>query len=157
MAPERPKQSTEAELRRAKPFMKAMSAANVFVFRLSGGRWGSKFFKHAAPVGLLTTTGRKSGAKRVAPLIYLSDGSRIVLVASQGGLPKHPIWCLNLEQNPDASFETRENGKRSYRARRANTEEKAALWPRLCALYPDYADYQARTERDIPVMLLEPR
>ena len=96
-------------------------------------------------------------AKRVAPLIYLADGPRIVLVASLGGMPKHPVWYLNLEQNPDASFETRENGNRSYRARRANTEEKAALWPRLCAVYPDYADYQARTERDIPVMVLEPR
>ena len=157
MASERPKQFTEADLRRSKPFIKAMSAANVFVFRLTGGRLGSKFVSHGSPVGLLTTTGRKSGAKRVAPLIYLADGPRVVLVASLGGMPKHPVWYLNLEKNPDASFETRENGNRSYRARRANTEEKAALWPRLCAVYPDYADYQARTERDIPVMVLEPR
>lgn len=154
---ERPAQSSEAELRRAKPIMKAMSAANVLVFRLSGGRWGSKFFKHGSPVGLLTTRGRKSGAKRVAPLIYLQDGPRIVLVASQGGMPKHPIWFLNLEASPDVSFETSAGGVRAYRARRASAEEKAALWPRLCAVYPDYADYQARTERDIPVVVLEPR
>jgi deazaflavin-dependent oxidoreductase (nitroreductase family) len=149
--------STEAELRRAKPFIRAMSAANVLVFRLSGGRIGSKFPKHGSPVGLLTTIGRKSREKRVAPLIYLKDGPRIVLVASQGGLPKHPVWFLNLEANPDVSFETREAGNRTYRARRASAEEKAALWPRLCEVYPDYADYQARTERDIPVVVLEPR
>lgn len=154
---ERPAQSTEAELRRAKPFIRAMSAANVLVFRLTGGRLGSKFFNHGAPVGLLTTVGRKSRAKRVAPLIYLEDGPRIVLVASQGGLPKHPVWFLNLEANPDVSFETRGAGERSYRARRASAEEKSALWPRLCAVYPDYADYQARTEREIPVVVLEPR
>jgi F420H(2)-dependent quinone reductase len=154
---ERPAQSTEAELRRAKPFIKAMSAANVFVFRLTGGRVGSKFINHGSPVGLLTTVGRKSGAKRVAPLIYLQDGPRIVLVASQGGLPKHPVWFLNLEAEPSASFETREHGLRTYQARRANAAEKQALWPRLCEVYPDYADYQARTERDIPVMVLEPR
>lgn len=149
--------STEAELRRAKPIMRAMSAANVFLFRVSGGRLGAKFFKHGSPVGLLTTTGRKSGARRTAPLIYLADGPRVVLVASQGGLPKHPVWYLNLEANPEVRFETRESGERAFRARRASAEEKAALWPRLCAVYPDYADYQARTDRDIPVVVLEPR
>ena len=154
---EQPKPFTEADLKRGKPFIRAMSAANVFVFRLTGGRLGAKFFKHASPVGLLTTIGRKTREKRVAPLIYLSDGPRIVLVASQGGMPKHPVWYLNLEANPDVSFETREAGNRSYRARRASAEEKSALWPRLCVVYPDYADYQARTERDIPVVVLEPR
>jgi deazaflavin-dependent oxidoreductase (nitroreductase family) len=157
MASERPAQSTEAELERAKPFIKAMSAANVFVFRLTGGRIGAKFFKHGSPVGLLGTTGRKSGAQRTAPLIYLQDGARIVLVASQGGLPRHPVWYSNLEAQPDVSFQTREGGKRAFRARRASPDEKAALWPRLCAVYPDYADYQARTEREIPVVILEPR
>jgi len=157
MAAEKPAQSTEQELRRAKPFIRAMSAANVLMFRVSGGRFGSKFFLHGSPVGLLTTKGRKSGARRVAPLIYLEDGPRIVLVASQGGLPKHPVWFLNLEANPDASFETRQHGVRAYRARRASSEEKAALWPRLNQVYPDYASYQARTERDIPVVILEPR
>lgn len=154
---ERPKRLTEADLKRGKPFIRAMSAANVFVFRLTGGRFGAKFFKHGSPVGLLTTIGRKSREKRVAPLIYLNDGPRVLLVASQGGMPKHPVWYLNLEANPDVSFETRERGNRAYRARRASAEEKAALWPRLCEVYPDYADYQASTERDIPVVVLDPR
>ena len=157
MANEKPAPLTEADLRRGKPFIRAMSAANVFVFRLTGGRLGAKFFKHGSPVGLLTTTGRKSGQKRVAPLIYLNDGPRVVLVASQGGMPKHPIWYLNLEQDPEVAFETREAGYRRYRARRASADEKRALWPRLCEVYPDYADYQARAERDIPVVVLEPR
>jgi deazaflavin-dependent oxidoreductase (nitroreductase family) len=154
---EKPTPFTEADLRRGKPFIRAMSAANVMMFRLTGGRFGSKFFKHGSPVGLLTTVGRKTQQKRVAPLIYLQDGPRVVLVASQGGMPKHPVWYLNLEAQPEASFETRDGGLRAYRARRASAEEKAALWPRLCAVYPDYADYQARTERDIPVVVLEPR
>lgn len=154
---ERPAPWTEADLKRGKPFIRAMSAANVLLFRLSGGRLGAKFFKHGSPVGLLTTVGRKSGRTRVAPLIYLADESRIVLVASQGGMPKHPVWFLNLEANPDVRFETRERGVRRYHARRASAEEKAALWPRLCAVYPDYADYQARTDRDIPVVVLDPR
>ncbi len=149
--------STEAELRRAKPFIRAMSAANVWLFRLSGGRIGGTFPKHGSPVGLLTTTGRKSGARRTAPLIYLRDGERVVLVASQGGLPRHPVWYSNLEANPDVAFAVPRSTSRSYRARRASAEEKAALWPRMCAIYPDYADYQARTDRDIPVVILEPR
>ncbi len=148
--------STEAELRRAKPFIRAMSWLNVKLFRISGGRLGAKFPGGGAPVGLLTTTGRKSGGPRVAPLIYLADGERIVLIASQGGLPRHPVWYTNLEANPEVSFAT-PRGERSYRARRASAEEKAALWPRMCAIYPPYNDYQARTDREIPVVVLEPR
>jgi deazaflavin-dependent oxidoreductase (nitroreductase family) len=152
---DKPTPYSESDLRRSKPFLRAMSAANVIAFRLTGGRLGSKF-PGGAPVGLLTTLGRKTRRERVAPLIYLRDGPRIVLAASQGGMPKHPVWFLNLEASPDVSFETREGGKRSYRARRASAEEKAALWPRLCEIYPEYATYQARTERDIPVVVLEP-
>ncbi len=147
--------STEAELRRMKPILRAMSAANVLLFRASGGRLGSRFFKHGSQVGLLTTTGRKSGAMRTAPLIYLDDGARIVLVASLGGMPKHPVWYLNLAANPEVSFRTK-LGEQRYRARTASKHEKTALWPRLVALYPDYAGYQLRTDREIPVVVLEP-
>jgi deazaflavin-dependent oxidoreductase (nitroreductase family) len=146
--------STEAELRRAKPFIRAMSAANTFVFRLTGGRLGGRFLR-GAPVGLLTTTGRKSGQRRTTPLIYLDDGERVLLVASQGGLPKHPLWYGNLSAAPDVTFQRPRGPVRSYRARTAAPDEKRALWPRLCAIYPDYADYQARTDRDIPVVILE--
>jgi F420H(2)-dependent quinone reductase len=146
--------STEQELRRIKPFMKAMSVANTWIFRASGGRLGAKFVR-GAPVGLLTTTGRKSGASRTTPLIYLADGERIVLVASQGGMPRNPLWYDNLVAKPEVAFRT-PRGERRYRARTADRTEKAALWPRLVAIYRDYDDYQKRTDRQIPVVVLDP-
>ena len=148
------RRSTEAELRRMKPFMRLMSVANTWVFRASGGRIGAKFMG-GAPVGLLTTTGRKSGRSRTTPLIYLADGERIVLVASQGGMQRHPFWYDNLAAKPEVAFRT-PKGKRRYRARTAAATEKAALWPRLVAIYRDYDDYQKRTDREIPVVVLEP-
>jgi deazaflavin-dependent oxidoreductase (nitroreductase family) len=149
------RKSTEAELRRAKPFMRWMSAANVWVFRATGGRLGSRF-PGGAPVGLLITVGRKSGVRRTLPLIFLEDGGRIVLVASQGGLPKHPLWYRNLVENPQVEFQRRGSPAASYRARTASAEEKRALWPRLCAIYAPYESYQKRTDREIPVVVLEP-
>ena len=146
--------STEADLRRMKPFLKLMSKANTWLFRASGGRLGAKFMG-GAPVGLLTTTGRKSGAERTTPLIYLADGERIVLVASLGGMPRNPLWYDNLAAQPEVAFETPQ-GKRRYRARTASSSEKAVLWPRLVAIYRSYADYQKRTDREIPVVVLEP-
>jgi deazaflavin-dependent oxidoreductase (nitroreductase family) len=148
------RRSTEAELRRTKPFIKAMSVVNTWVFRATGGRLGAKFLR-GAPVGLLTTTGRKSGEPRTTPLIYLADGERIVLVASQGGLPRNPLWYDNLVAKPEVAFRT-PRGERRYRARTASTAEKAELWPRLLAIYRDYDDYQKRTDRDIPVVVLDP-
>jgi deazaflavin-dependent oxidoreductase (nitroreductase family) len=149
-----PRRSTEADLRRARPFLKLMSRANTWVFRATGGRIGSRF-PGGAPIGLLTTTGRRSGRPRTAPLLYLADGERLVVVASQGGLPRHPLWYENLAGHPEVEFRTPQ-GSRRYRARTASAEEKAAYWPRLCALYPSYDAYQKRTDRDIPVVLLEP-
>jgi deazaflavin-dependent oxidoreductase (nitroreductase family) len=147
------RRSTEAELRRAKPFIKALSKLNTWVFQASRGRLGSGF-RGGAPVGLLTTTGRRSGARRTTPLIYLADGDRIVLVASLGGMPRHPIWYRNLEANPEVEFRT-PRGSRRYRARTASAAEKTACWPKLCAIYPAYDDYQQRTDREIPVVVLE--
>lgn len=154
MADTEVRRSTEAELRRVKPFIRLMSLANTWVFRASGGRLGAKFMR-GAPVGLLTTTGRKSGQLRTTPLIYLADGERIVLVASQGGLPRNPLWYDNLATQPEVTFRTPKSERR-YRAHTAAAEEKAALWPRLVAIYRDYDDYQKRTDREIPVVVLEP-
>jgi deazaflavin-dependent oxidoreductase (nitroreductase family) len=149
------KKSTERELRMVKPLVRAMSAANKWILRVSGGRLGGHFLR-GAPVGLLTTTGRKSGQRRTTPLIYLADGARIVVVASLGGMPRHPLWYDNLVANAEVEFEPPREPKRRYRARTATADEKAGYWPRLCAIYPDYADYQARTDRNIPVVLLDP-
>jgi deazaflavin-dependent oxidoreductase (nitroreductase family) len=150
------KPSTEQELRRIKPFVRAMSAANTFVFKLTGGRLGGRFLR-GAPVGLLTTTGRKSGKARTTPLIFLEDGERVVLVASLGGAPRHPLWYDNLSAQPEVRFQRPRREERPYRARTAGAEEKRALWPRLVAIYRDYDDYQKRTDREIPVVILEPR
>ncbi|MBY0278813.1 nitroreductase family deazaflavin-dependent oxidoreductase [Candidatus Binatia bacterium] len=153
-APARPWTPTEEKL--GSVVVKAMSVANKWIFRATGGKWGAKFM-HGAPVLLLTTIGRKSGEPRVAPLIYLKDGERLVLVASKGGMSHHPAWYLNLEAHPDCEVELPGTGKIPMRATRATDEEKALLWPRLCAIYPDYDDYQARTTRNIPVLILTKR
>ena len=132
-----------------------MTTLNVWVFRATGGRLGSRF-AGGAPVCLVTTKGRKSGAPRTVALIYLADGENVVIVASKGGMAKHPIWYLNLVANPRCEVEIG-GAKRSMVARTASAAEKQALWPRLVGVYRDYDDYQARTERDIPVVILEPR
>jgi deazaflavin-dependent oxidoreductase (nitroreductase family) len=149
-----PRPFTPQQERVGRVVIRAMSALNVWVYRLSGGRIGGRFLR-GAPVCLVTTTGRKSGEPRTAPLLYLADGPRVVIVASQGGMSKHPVWYLNLAANPRCTVEIGSE-KRAMVARTASAEEKAALWPRLVAMYRDYADYQARTERDIPVVILEP-
>ena len=146
---------TPFQERVANPFIKAMSIANIWVYRLSGGRIGGRFLR-GAPVLLLTTVGRKSGQPRTAPLLYLEDGENLVIVASKGGMSHHPVWYLNVEANPDVEVEIGAQ-RRKMRARRASDDEKAKLWPRLIAMYRDYDDYQARTDRNIPVVLLSPR
>jgi F420H(2)-dependent quinone reductase len=126
-------------------------ALNVWLYRLSGGRVMSKM--GAAPILLLTTTGRKSGRRRTAPLLYLKDDGSLVLVASLGGAPKHPAWFLNLEANPRVTVQIGSQ-RSNATTRRASAEEKARLWPRLVEMYPQYADYQKRTTREIPVVIV---
>ena len=132
----------------------ALSRAHVVLFRLSGGRLGGRI-PSGAPVLLLTTTGRKSGKQRTLPLLYLEDAGRYVVIASVGGAPKHPAWYLNLLANPGATIEV---GRRKLRvtASTASAEERARLWPLTVQMYPGYEDYQARTSREIPVVILTP-
>ena len=145
---------TPQQERVANVFIKIMTTLNVWVFRLSGGRLGSRFAR-GAPVCLVTMKGRKSGESRTVALIYLADGANVVIVASKGGMAKHPIWYLNLVANPRCEVEIGSE-RRAMTARTATAAEKQSLWPRLVAVYRDYDDYQARTERDIPVVILEP-
>ena len=132
--------------------MRGASALNVWVYRLSRGKLMGRF-PSGAPVLLLTTTGRKSRQRRTAPLLYLKDGKDFVIVASQGGAPQHPGWYLNLEADPKADVEI---GAERFpvTARRVSEDEKAALWPRLVAIYAPYEQYQRRTTRPIPVVRL---
>ena len=150
-----PRPFTKTEERIGSVVVKWMSAANTAVFRATGGRLGATFLR-GAPVCLLITKGRKSGEPRTAPLLYLREGNDYVIVASKGGMSHHPLWFKNLEANPDAEIEIGSE-RIKVRARTADAEEKARLWPKLLQMYPDYGDYQARTERDIPVVVLSPR
>ena len=150
-----PRPFTAAEERIAKPIIRVMSLVNTWIYRLSGGRLGGTWM-HGAPILLLTTVGRKSGEKRTAPLLYLEDASRVILVGSQGGMAEDPQWVRNLDANPDVEIEIG-SARRAMRARRGSPVEKSHYWPALCKMYPDYADYQARTLREIPVILLDPR
>jgi deazaflavin-dependent oxidoreductase (nitroreductase family) len=127
------------------------------VFRATGGRIGGRMV--GSPVLLLGTTGRKSGHKRTTVLLYLEDGGRYVIVASNGGTAKHPVWWLNLQADPEATVEVgvEVGGRKIHvRATEARGEEKARLWQRLVRMYPSYEDYQKRTDREIPVVVLEP-
>ena len=138
-----------------------MSKINVVLYRRTGGRLGSKWrvgsaFPRGLPVCLLTTTGRKSGDPRISPLLFLEDGDRIILVASQGGLPKHPMWYLNLRANPQVTVQVKSR-VRPMTAQVADPGERARLWPRLVAMYPDFDNYQAWTDRTIPVVVCTPR
>ncbi len=109
------------------------------------------------PVVKLTTTGRKSGKKRNTMLTSpLQDGDKVVLIASYGGDDRHPAWYLNLRDTPDVEA-TMSGSTRSMRARTATEEEKAEMWPKITGKYKGYAGYQEKTDRDIPVVILEPR
>jgi F420H(2)-dependent quinone reductase len=132
---------------------RAMSALNTWLYRLSGGKIAGSM--KGAPILLLTTTGRKTGKTRVTPLLYLRDGENLVVVASKGGAPKHPVWFLNLEANPDVQAEVGRTRERR-RARRATLEERERLWPKVVEMYGSYADYQTKTAREIPLVILEP-
>ena len=134
--------------------MRTVSALNTWIYRVSGGRWMGRF-PSGAPVCLLTTQGRKSGQRRTVPLLFLADGDDLVIVASQGGAPQHPGWYFNLVADPAAQVQI---GRRQFAAvsRVVNEQEKAALWPRLVAIYPPYEAYQQRTKRPIPVVRLTP-
>jgi deazaflavin-dependent oxidoreductase (nitroreductase family) len=145
---------TPLEERIGSVVVKVMSALNVIAYRMTGGRIGGTFLR-GAPVCLVTVIGKKSGEPHTIPLLYLRDGDDVVVVASKGGMSKHPVWYWNLVANPNCEVEM-DGRHHSMLARRVSTEEKAALWPRLCEMYPDYAGYQARTTRDIPVLRLSP-
>lgn len=104
---------------------------------------------------LLTTTGRKSGEKYTTPLIYQQQGDDYVVVASKGGDPRHPEWYLNLQADPAVEVQVKDR-KFKARARTAEPDEKPELWGVMTRVWPDYDNYQTKTEREIPVVVLEP-
>lgn len=140
--------------------IRVMSRVNVWLYQRTGGRLGNTWrvgaaFPRGVPVCLLTTTGRKSGEPRTTPLLFIEDGGAVVVVGSYGGLPHTPQWVKNLEADPRARLQI---GRtiREVSGRIATPETRARLWPKLVAHYADFASYQSWTEREIPVILLEP-
>jgi deazaflavin-dependent oxidoreductase (nitroreductase family) len=135
--------------------IKWMSRANTLAYKVSGGRIGGTFLQ-GAPVALLTTIGRKTGQPRVSPLLYLRDGDRVVLVASQGGRTNNPMWYLNLKANPKVSVQIKKEVL-ALTARDATEAERTQYWPQLVAMYSSFDDYQSWTERTIPIVICDPR
>jgi deazaflavin-dependent oxidoreductase (nitroreductase family) len=128
---------------------------HVLVYRATYGLVGHRF-PGGPPMLLLDNAGARSAVKRTTPLVYVRDGTNVVLVASKGGHPKNPSWFHNLRANPDTTIQI---GSRrlAVRARIADPLERARLWPKAIEVYPGYEGYQRRTRREIPLVILEPR
>lgn len=133
---------------------KAVVKAHSSVYRATGGKFVGTM-GDGRPILLLNTIGRKSGEKRTHPLLYLADGEDMVIVASAGGAPRHPAWYWNLKANPETMVEVGDREVR-VRAEEASPEERARLWPRLVEMYSGYGNYQKKTDREIPVVVLHP-
>jgi deazaflavin-dependent oxidoreductase (nitroreductase family) len=127
-------------------------AEHVATYRETGGDRGHDW--RGTTTLLLTTTGRKSGRERTTPLIYRPYGDAYLIVASNGGAPEPPEWYRNLEQEPEVGVQIRDDAFRA-RARTATGEEKADMWRTMTATWPAYDEYQGKTDRDIPVVVLE--
>lgn len=136
-----------------KPIMRWYTRANVWVFKKSKGRlW--KHFPGGFPICVLGCKGAKSGKWREVALIRLPFEDKELLVASQGGMEPHPAWYYNVSANPEVKI-TADGETRDYVARRVSDDEKRELWPHLLSLYPDFDEYQARTDRNIAVFMCE--
>jgi deazaflavin-dependent oxidoreductase (nitroreductase family) len=135
--------------------LKTMNAVHRGLIKLTGGRVG---WQVAMPVLELTTVGRKSGQPRTVLLTSPhQEGDALVVVASRGGDDTHPAWLLNLRDNPEVDVSLKGGPKRPMRARIAGADERARLWPKIAAEFKNYAQYQTKTEREIPLVFLEPR
>jgi deazaflavin-dependent oxidoreductase (nitroreductase family) len=124
-----------------------------FFYRLSRGAIGGRLFGN--PVLLLTTMGRRTGKKRTTPLLYLREGENWVIVASNGGAPKHPGWWFNLKSHPEATIQVMQQTIQVI-GEDAPEEERKRLWPVLVSMYPSYDGYQRKTTRVIPLVILRP-
>mgnify|MGYP006315011199 FL=1 len=134
-------------------FWELGTSGHATLYRLTKGRIGGKY--QGAAVALVDSVGRKSGKRRTHPLLCTEDGENLVIVASKGGVNRHPAWYHNLMANP----ETKANwygDVRQVRAREVEGAERERLWARMVETYPTYEAYQRRTDRRIPVVVLEP-
>lgn len=131
-----------------------MGKLNVPIYRITRGRLMNKIGR--APVLLLTSIGRHSGQPRTAPVLYLADGERLIVISSNGGNDRAPAWSYNLKANTDAEVEIR-GERRQVRARVAEGDERDELWRKMNEEYAGFQDYEETTSREIAVFVLEPR
>jgi deazaflavin-dependent oxidoreductase (nitroreductase family) len=124
------------------------------LYRATGGVIGHKF-PGQPPLLLLDNVGAKTGAKRTTPLAYVPDGDNVIIVASKGGHDRNPAWFHNLKANPDTVVQIGSERRRVH-ARVATPDERERLWPKAVAINKGYASYQAKTAREIPLVILEP-
>ncbi len=139
---------------RSWPLLRRLMGVHALIYRATDGRLGHRI-PGLPPMLLLHNVGARSGIERTTPLLYLEDGANLVIVASKGGNPRHPAWFHNLRANPRTTVQVGTE-HRHVRARVASPAERARLWPKVVDTYGGYADYQRRTEREIPLVILEP-
>ena len=140
---------------RSWPVLGRLMDGHRLIYRATNGLVGHHI-PGLPPMLLLDHVGAKSGVKRTSPLLYIRDGDDLVIVASKGGYPKNPAWFYNLRANPEITVQVGSE-RRPVRARVANPEERTRLWPRVVDAYAGYDDYQRRTGREIPLVILERR
>lgn len=137
------------------PILRRVMKGHTLAYRATRGVVGHRF-PGTPPMLLLDHVGAKSGKPRTSPLAYVSDGDDVVIVASKGGHPKHPAWLHNLKANPDTTVQIGSE-RRPVRARVATAGERGRLWDKAVETYGGYREYQQRTDRQIPLVVLEPR
>lgn len=147
----------ERRIRNSRPvalLLKYFARLHVWVYRRTNGRLGAKLLRF--PAALLTTTGRKSNEPRTTAALYLRDGDRVILPASFGGRDEHPLWYLNLKENPEVRVQIRAQ-RLNMVARDATDTERDLYWPPLVRMYRPYRKYREAADRTIPLVVCEPR
>jgi deazaflavin-dependent oxidoreductase (nitroreductase family) len=137
------------------PLLRRLMGGHTVAYRATRGIVGHRV-PGLPPMLLLDHVGAKSGQKRTTPLVYTREGNQLLLVASKGGHPKNPAWFHNLKANPDTSVQVGSE-RRPVRARVARPEERGRLWDKAVSTYSGFDDYRRRTDREIPLIVLEPR
>lgn len=134
-----------------RPLVRAFTALHVLLYQKSGGKAQTPGY----PTLLLTTWGRKTGKPRTIPLVYVTEGDCFIIAAAYSGSDQHPAWWLNLQHNQHAVVQVM-NRKVEVRAKLVEPSQRELLWKRLVAMYPPFAEYQTRTRREIPIIVLQP-
>jgi F420H(2)-dependent quinone reductase len=134
--------------------VRRLSKLHKVIYKATGGLIGRRLVSN--DMLLLTTTGRRTGKPHTVPLLYLEEGGRLVVIASYGGRPNHPSWYLNLLADPDVTVQTPDD-RFDATASTAGVDERAAWWPKIVDAYRGYSAYQDKTNREIPVVFLDPR